>query len=302
MEIYEFGIPLGMKCDKCNQIGIWGEIDFEKYFKKLPIYCSNCNQKLNLLNVFKNTIDENFMLFDAFHCIGAKTNTFKIKLKADEMFNLSFSKHGKIPDEATILNVNYTPEGSLFPIEFHGNIPMQMKYHNNEIPLYPANLGKKSSKNNIVNVSVTWISKTGEIFDNLITAFQYYYSEEYEKIIIPANVAVEYPLGIYLTEKIKSNNIGNKRIKDFLQNGATYSHQLNVLLPLVINYSDTEYPMMNDDIRGILNRLRSYRNKMAHEGSLNDELTRAECAELLTAVLFAFLYLELLINEVETND
>ena len=58
---------------------------------------------------------------------------------------------------------------------------------------------------------------------------------------------------------------------------------------------------MSDNIRGLLNRLRKLRNKLVHEGIIEKQLEKNEVAEMMTAALFGFRYLELLEPEL-TNE
>ena len=85
--------------------------------------------------------------------------------------------------------------------------------------------------------------------------------------------------------------IGKKRIDDFLNNGATYSHHLNVLLPSLIGF--IKAPELPAHIRGELNHLRDLRNQMAHEGKPEKEITPDEMAKCLCGALFPFHYLNI---------
>jgi len=77
-----------------------------------------------------------------------------------------------------------------------------------------------------------------------------------------------------------------------LESGATYSHQLNVVLPAFV--SILKMPCLPDNIRGSLNRLRKLRNDMAHRGGLDIPIEKETAAEYLCAALFGFHYLKLI--------
>ncbi len=113
----------------------------------------------------------------------------------------------------------------------------------------------------------------------------------YQSTILPANVAVESTLSRLLTDFLE-NTVSKKRAEDFLTNAATYSHQLNVLLPALVK--NTSVPLLPDEIRGKLNRLRELRHEMAHKGFIDQILTKDETAECLCAALFGFHYLNLI--------
>ena len=72
---------------------------------------------------------------------------------------------------------------------------------------------------------------------------------------------------------------------------ATYSHQLNVLLPVVAALG--KVPPLLDSIRGVLNRLNKLRNYQAHRALSPSPLTKHDAAELLTAALLGVAYGEM---------
>ena len=80
-------------------------------------------------------------------------------------------------------------------------------------------------------------------------------------------------------------------MRRLLEEGATYSHQLNVLLPFVAH--SLGWPSLPDDIRGQLNTLRAHRNDVAHVGSGAEVPDYAECGRLLVAAPTAVHYLGL---------
>jgi len=97
---------------------------------------------------------------------------------------------------------------------------------------------------------------------NLVTAFSHYVGN-YEASLIPANVAVEARLFRFLEHNL-TRVAANETIERFLTVHATYSHQLNVLLPLLVSHLGA--PELSSDLRGRLNRLNSLRNDAAHRG------------------------------------
>lgn len=109
--------------------------------------------------------------------------------------------------------------------------------------------------------------------------------------IIPANVAVEVTLGRVLTEHMRAIGISEKRIDPFMTDAATYSHQVNVLLPLVLDGSGA--PAMSDALRGTLNRLRGLRNAVGHTGKPKEPVTHEVVGECVAGAVFGFHYVRL---------
>jgi len=112
-----------------------------------------------------------------------------------------------------------------------------------------------------------------------------------DEAIIPANIAVEVTLGRVLMEHLRALRISEKRIDPFMTDAATYSHQLNVLLPLVLD--GTGAPPMSDALRGTLNRLRSLRNSVGHSGRTKEALTAEVAGECVAGAVFGFHYARL---------
>ncbi len=81
-------------------------------------------------------------------------------------------------------------------------------------------------------------------------------------------------------------------MRRFLQDAATYGHQLNVLLP---SFGDlTDSVPLRDDMRGHLNRLRDLRNALAHGKITTASIDINQAAESLCAAVFGVRYLELI--------
>ena len=125
----------------------------------------------------------------------------------------------------------------------------------------------------------------------MVAAFDAYADGDFDDAVIPANVAVESKLYRFLSQHLHAV-ASKERLTDFLDNRATYSAQLNILLPLVMR--STGLQLLGTNIRGLLNALRDARNDVAHRGACDPPLTRARSSELLTAALFGFRYVDFL--------
>lgn len=160
------------------------------------------------------------------------------------------------------------------------------------LTLYPMPYREEEASETVILASVTWVPRSpgDEAWRNLIDAFHAYAGRRYEAAIVPANVAVESRLS-QLLGTFLGRVAGKDRVEAFLETGATYSYQLNVVLPALLSF--TKAPQLPAHIRGSLNRLRDLRNDLAHEGHLESPLERDDVARLLCAALFGFHYLNL---------
>lgn len=116
-------------------------------------------------------------------------------------------------------------------------------------------------------------------------------NETLARFVIPANTAVEVAVGSIMTSWLRAS-ASAARVRGFLNDAATYSHQLNVLLPAMV--SALGGPQLPGDIRAALNRLRGLRNDIAHSGTFKKPITRAEAAECLCAAFFGVEYLRMI--------
>lgn len=230
--------------------------------------------------------------------IGAQTTVFTLLLRPGHRTAYRFSEHG-IPAGSKVLYINYTPNGhganTLFPLEFHGNVST-LRFRTDEIVLYPVPITDDGSPEETkVSVMVTWIphGRADESWQNLFDAFEAFIAGQYSAVIVPANVAVESSLLRLMTTYI-DHFVGRKRTEDFLSNAATYSYQLNVLLPILAELNNL--PRLPSHIVGNLNRLRGLRNDLAHEGTTDSPLAKQDASEVLCGALFGFHYARFLHN------
>jgi len=262
------------------------------YFNSRPILCTNCQRSLDWWATVCREIEDNFMYNQAFAFIGARTLLFQLVLRGGQRTIYRFSDYG-IPPDAKVLYVNYTshtPDGrGYFPVEIHGNVPTR-RFFMNEVALYPIPVGSgEPLPDSEVNVMVSWVPRTAddESWESLVDAFEAYGNARYPSMIVPANVAVESAMSRLLTSYLE-RFVSKKRTEDFLENAATYAHQLNVLLPVLGSLNGL--PLIPDHVRGALNRLRDLRNDLAHAGALEQPLDHRGAAELLCGALFGFHY------------
>lgn len=280
-----------VRCPRCGAPMTIQDAYTVAYFDKAPVRCPACSAELDWWATILREVRENFMMNQAFGPVGAQSVVFRIALRPGERTQYKLSDHG-LPPDARILYVNYTPEGPLFPVELHGNVPTRRAVRN-ETTLWPVPpLNPADARPTEVNVLVSWVphSQLDASWGSLVDAFEAYASGTYHSTVVPANVAVEAALSVFLFEYL-GRYAASDSVKRFLDDAATYSHQLNVVLPLVSAQGGA--PGLPDHIRGHLNRLRRLRNQIAHDGKPETSLSQAETAELLCAALFGFRYVGL---------
>ena len=303
MEIPDLSKPLRIEppiaCPLCNELLRYDDtlITLEYFSGSLPT-CPKCGKNIDWLVAVLRAVKMEHFNFLILAPIGVQSIVVKVLLKPGQQYLLDFRKYG-LPDNAKILDLNYTPDGGgLFPLEMQGNSPLRERERLVR-NLYPVALLKHTSDagDTNVNVLVSWISHTAEdiSWQNLVDSFIAYSEGNFNRAIIPANVAIESKLA-QLMDNVLQRFAAKRTVEDFLKDAATYSHQLNVLLPLIAHI--LKVPMLPEKIRGQLNRLRGHRHKLAHEGKLFSPLTREDIAELIVAALFSFHYLRLVEDSV----
>lgn len=282
-----------IRCPSCGApIGFSSE-KLASHFEGRRLKCVKCGSEHDWWAVACREIADNFMFNQAFTLVGAESSIFTLVLLPNQQLTFKLSDHG-MPKDAKVLYINYTPSGGgLFPLEFHGNVPRR-KHPSDEITIFPVPFGNKGEPQATeVSVLVSWISSSrdDESYQNLIDAFEAYSGEKYAAMVVPANVAVESALSRLLTPFLQLY-VPKKRAEEFLDTAATYSHQLNVLVPVLTSL--LKCPPLPDHLRGTLNRLRSLRNQLAHQGVLEQPLASTEAAELLCSALFGLHYVRML--------
>jgi hypothetical protein len=267
--------------------------NLRKYFYSEDIVCEKCAKKLDWWTSLLRHLEWNYPPF-LYGLVGALNTLLVIIMKPNEIFDLDLVEAG-VPKDAKILNIGYTPnEKGLFPVELHGNSPIR-HFIPHKISLFGRPFGEPTSETRVA-ISITWIpmDSTDESWQNLIQAAEAYSIEKYSSFIIPANVAVEAKLNEVMRGHL-SKFASTDRVDDFLETRATYSYQLNVLLPMLTSY--IKFPSIPDHIRGSLNTLREFRNDIAHRGSIERVLDRQTSARMLCAAIFGLGYVNLLEKE-----
>ena len=291
-EVNVLSIDPWIRCPNCGAPVQIEPRQFEAFFTGAQISCPSCNHANDWWKTCLREISDNFMFNQAFGLVSAKSIIFHLLLRPGERTIYRLANYG-IPPDAKVLYVNYTPSGPLFPVEIHGNVATATTPRH-EVALWPVPLGRDHAPSETkVSVFVTWVphSQLDDSWRNIVSAFQAYVANDYAAAVVPANVAVESSLSVTLNSYLPQY-VGKERTKAFLKDAATYSHQLNVILPLLVGLLNL--PSLPENIRGLLNSLRGLRNDIAHLGAPEKPIGKEQCAELLCAALFGFQYVQLL--------
>jgi hypothetical protein len=282
-------LPPTWKCSQCQHIDSFPATPLDSYFTNTPLQCPKCNTMCSAWDIVLGQIRDQFM-WELFSPLGATTTLYQSKLFLDSETHLNLHEYG-LPHNAIVLDVNYSPTG-MFCREAAGNNRRQrLKSGRLQFSGFRTYTHPDGPTECQVNIAVTWVysSESDFAWNNLVSAFEAYVDGDLLDAIVPANVAVENRLFGVMSREL-GPSCANQRLKEFLGKAATYSHQLNVILPYIARVRS--FPEMDDRLRGGLNRLRDLRNDVAHRGYTENQLTKTDCAEVLTAAVFGFRYLD----------
>lgn len=267
----------------------------------MQLRCSRCGKSIDWWKTTIEIIHQNFMLSFPFGLVGAKTTMFEFELAPNQSDYIDYCDYG-VPRSARILAINYTPIGNLIPQHEHAQTLIDgrdtWKFEPHKYRINAKLLGKGEPKITKIGCMITWVERPLDdaSLENLIEAFACYGRSKYDDCVVPANVAIEARLARSMVSYIQ-RFVGRPKASEFLIDGATYGHQLNVLLPIFSKIVGlAELP---EDIRGALNRLRKLRNQIAHAGKLEKKLGKQDISKLLAAAVFGYAYIDLFQKEID---
>jgi hypothetical protein len=143
-------------------------------------------------------------------------------------------------------------------------------------------------------VLVAWVDsdRFAPPLQSLVDAAESFIEGWYSRMVVAASVAVETSLMMFV-EAALLDVVSRTKLRGFLENDATYSRQLNILLPILLRLRNVA--MMPAEVMGRLNRLRDLRNRVSHR-ACSAELDQAESGRLLAAAIFATNFLQRLLE------
>src|SRR4051812_20252607 len=92
------------------------EAAFDRYFVE--------KDPSDLYERLKFSVAEHFMLTDAFLALGARTESFRVPVRANETTTVEFKEHG-VPPGSIVLNINRTGMGGPMSLEWQINSSQQ---------------------------------------------------------------------------------------------------------------------------------------------------------------------------------
>lgn len=296
-----FGLQPSFLCVGCKNTCELPEDFIQKHFRGETVRCPKCNAGRGSWDICVDLLKNGFMGMQ-FLPLGARQTVFTTRLYLNTETRINLFQVG-LPSNAVILDVITTSQGGLFGAEMTGNSRRQRQSGGN-LQLYgykTYTLASNTETEAKVVILVTWVESSSDdiAWLNLVSAYDYFVDRKFDAAIIPANVAVESRLFRYC-QTILSSSASHGRTKEFLESKATYSYQLNILLPHFVKIAGRK--PLDPRIVGHLNTLRQKRNEAAHEGRCDPPLTKDIAAELLTAALFGFHYMKSIEPLASTSD
>jgi len=132
--MYDIREPMTMahagSCPKCFYVLPPISEAAPTYFEQGYVTCSECKAPADLWDVVlaRMNVDPPMPKMSLV-CLGAAQTTFQREISADKYHMIDLTEVG-VPKDATVLQVGYTPQGtegqgSVMPIELHGNVPQR---------------------------------------------------------------------------------------------------------------------------------------------------------------------------------
>jgi hypothetical protein len=260
---------------------------FTSFFLGNAPSCPQCNQPIDLWQQVATWIREQFGFGSAIALAGANQTFTTLHLTPGQVTKIDLTIAG-VPSDAEIVSLNLTSEGGVHPLLLHGNDVLRglgPSFHvfGRPIPLAP---GQPSEGR--LNISAVWFVRRADdtVVRHLVDAARHYEAKHYDAVVVPANIAAEAAITPVIAAGLARYGTADSR-EAFLRDGATYAHQLNVLLGVVADLHSV--PRIPEEIRSGLNRLRKLRNQVGHSGRC-DPQSRDDAARHLSSAIFGVEY------------
>ncbi len=257
------------------------------YFEQGFVTCSQCHVPVDLWDVvLMHALAMPSVAVMSLELLGASRTSFVKDIEDGKYHEIDLTSIG-IPEDATVLQVGYTPQGGgVFPLEWHGNVP-ERRIVGTTLRL----IGRAAQGHgpvSPVSIWVVWVhQEAADGWPYLVNAFEAVISRHFDRVIVPAQSAVEISI-IPIVKDLLEKHASTDRVKQFVEDELSFGHVINVFLPFVAGQMGiTKLP---DKIRGSLNKLRRLRNALVHRGVGGSKVTPEDALEALCAAVFGFEY------------
>jgi hypothetical protein len=286
-------------CPRCRfVIPALSEVS-DAYFEEGFVKCSKCGLAIDLWEATFERVIRLAGFTASLAALGPRITNLKIRLLATETVELDFTRYG-ISEGATILLVNYTPQGgNCLPLETHANTPPR-RFRGTKIYLYGwqmktsegVPIEEEFSGDNI-SVMVLWAPVEGSDAPwlYLVDAIEAVTLGRFSQAIVPAHAAAEIcmrPIVHSFLIKYSARKDVDRFLKQERRRMLSFSSILNDVVPLVCGLVGAK--RLPDVIKDSLNDLRDLRNEFMHEGVLPTAVDAKRVRRLLCAAAFGFEY------------
>jgi hypothetical protein len=297
--MYDIRDPMTMahagSCPKCFYVLPPISEAAPTYFEQGYVTCSECKARADLWDVVlaRMKVDPPMPTMSLV-CLGAAQTSFQREITADRYHMIDLTEVG-VPKDATVLQVGYTPQGiegqgSVMPIELHGNVPQRRVVGNVLHLLGRAMISGDGTVGTVsrVSIGVLWVPyDKAESWSYIVGGFDAFVAQHYDRAIVPAQSAVEVNTMPIIRELLE-HHASADHVKRFMGDRLTFGNVVNIVLPFMCGQA--AIPKLPDKIRGSLNTLRGIRNDLVHEGLGGDRVTAQQAAEGLCAAVFGCEY------------
>lgn len=287
-------------CQKCSAPLEVTQLMFSAFFAGEVLTCANCSESIDLWEVVSRWIGKKFAFGSALTLAGAQGTIVSVQLKPGETKEIDLTKTG-VPEGAEVVSLNLTSGGGVLPMVVHGNdiiqdpFPPKFYVFGRELPDSPGQRGGGT-----LHVHAVWFVRREDdtVVRHLIDAARQYEAQRFDAVVVPANIAAEAAITPVVAAALSAYGTTESR-ETFLRDGATYSHQLNILLEIVADLHGVR--RMPENIRSGLNRLRKLRNKVGHSGRCEPQ-RQADAAQHLSSAIFGIEYAAFLRAKLEPSN
>lgn len=279
-------------CSNCHSVLNLNDSLFKLYFNSKDISCPNCSVKLDLWDIFIEKLSSpNIAFAGHYSLLGCVRDVSTFSISPNESIKVDLTED---VGDGDLLFVNFNVFGDkpTFPMT-NVSIPQNFLFKHKTIFLKGMPLNEESSETQItVHYWFAPENIKGDLANMLLLdAFKFFLEENYRYMVISAHSAIEILQYKFFENFLKEHNVSKNKTENFLKDAATYSYQLDPLLPLITKIK--EYPMFDDKILEGLKNLRKDRNNLVHRGQTDiSDITKLK-KELISA-FFAFKYFKII--------